>query len=274
MGKTKTAVIGNIKLDSEKSSKELYSEKKARQKEEMEKVPKVQKEEKSTEKGVKVVTSDIPEVETVTETKETPKHESKRIRPGRGKKYSNAKASIDKTKLYPIKEAIEEIKKIVYSSFDETLEMHLVMKKTPTTASVTLPNSFGKGKKVEVADANTIEKLQNGKVDFDILLTTAEFMPKLVPYAKILGPRGLMPNPKNGTIIENKNDAAKFDANSLNLKTEKEAPLIHTAFGKVSMDSKLLVENAESILKALSGSKQIVRAFIKSTMGPSVKLSL
>lgn len=274
MGKTKTAVIGGIESDSKKSSKQLYQEKKARQKAEMEKAKKSQKEEKKIVDGVKVISSEEPEVDTVVESKSKPKYESKRKRVGRGKNYLNAKSALDKNKLYSLSEAVKNLQKISFSKFDETLEMHLVMKKNPITANVTLPHSFGKGKKIEVADVNTIEKLQKGKIDFDVLLSSPEFMPKLVPFARILGPRGLMPNPKNGTVIKNKADVKKFDANTLNLKTEKDQPLIHTSFGKVSMDSKKLVENAEKIMGALSGSKQIVRVFVKSTMSPSLKIKL
>lgn len=274
MGKTKTAVIGTIQDDSKKSSKQLYQEKKARQQAEMEKANKVQSNDQKRQEGVKTVTDKTSEDSVSIDTKQTAKHESKRKKADRGKKYINAKSNLDKNKEYPISEAISEIKKIVYSNFDETLEMHLIMKKASITAKATLPHPFGKGKKIEVADVNTIEKLQKGKIDFDILLASPEFMPKLVPFARILGPKGLMPNPKNGTVIKKKSDAKKFDANTLNLKTEKDQPLIHTSFGKVSMDDKKLTENAKKILEALGGSKQIVRVFMKSTMSPSLKLKL
>ena len=98
-------------------------------------------------------------------------------------------------------------------------------------------------------------------------------MPKLVPFARILGPKGLMPNPKNGTMIKDKKEAEKFSADTLNLKTEKRAPLMHTSIGKVSQKQKELEENCEAILEAV-GKRQILRAYLTSTMGPSVKLRI
>jgi ribosomal protein L1 len=83
-----------------------------------------------------------------------------------------------------------------------------------------------------------------------------------------------MPNPKNGTLVPDLKKAKSFSTGAVTLKTEKEAPLIHTVIGKNSQRDEEIVENAEAVLKALGGSKQIVRAFIKSTMSPSVKLSL
>ena len=115
--------------------------------------------------------------------------------------------------------------------------------------------------------------MKDGKIDFDVLLATAEMMPKLVPYAKLLGPKGLMPNPKNGTLIKSKKEAKKFGGNTMTIKAEKAEPVIHTTFGKVSQKPKELEENLETILKAI-GKKQIVKAYIKSTMSPSVKIAL
>ncbi len=98
-------------------------------------------------------------------------------------------------------------------------------------------------------------------------------MPKLVKFAKMLGPKGLMPNPKNGTLIKTAAEAKKFSGNSKTIKTEKEAPLIHTSFGKLSQKDKELIENANAILTSINA-KQIVRAYVKSTMSPSLKISI
>ena len=98
-------------------------------------------------------------------------------------------------------------------------------------------------------------------------------MPKLVPFAKVLGPKGLMPNPKTGTLIKNPNDAKKFSANSLTIKTEKDFPLIHTVIGKASQKDSELIENAEAIIEAVN-KNQIVKVYLKSTMSPSVKLAI
>jgi len=192
----------------------------------------------------------------------------------RGKKYQEAKTKINPANLYSLPEAIKLAKETSYSKFDGSLELHLVLKKIGVSANVKFPFSAGKEKKIEIADDTTVVKLKEGKIDFDILLATAEMMPKLVPFARILGPRGLMPNPKNGTLISDPKKAKAFSPNSITVKTEKEAPLIHTVFGKVSQPEKELVENAEAILTALGKDKQIVKAFTKASMGPSVKIKI
>ncbi len=220
---------------------------------------------------VKVVEAQEPEV---VEKAEAKKKKERQIEAKvRGKKYIEAKSKISRDKLYSIPEAISLVKNTSYSSFDGTMEVHIVVKKTGLSANVTLPFSAGKAKKVEVASNATIEKLKSGKIDFDVLLATAEFMPKLVVFAKTLGPKGLMPNPRNGTLIKSTKDADKFSANSVTLKTEKSAPLMHTAFGKVSQSDKELASNLEAILAGV-GKTQLVKAFVKSTMSPSVKLAI
>lgn len=200
--------------------------------------------------------------------------EKKIVEKIRSKKYQEAKAKTDREKFYKISDAVKLVKETSYSKFDGTMELHLVVKKTGTSAQVTLPHAAGREKRVEIASDDTVEKLKAGKIDFDILVATPEMMPKLVPFARLLGPKGLMPNPKNGTLVPDPKKAKGFSAGTLNLKTEKEAPLIHTVVGKNSQADHEIAENIEAILKALGGSKQIVRAFLKSTMSPSVKLAI
>lgn len=192
----------------------------------------------------------------------------------RSKKYQEAKAKVEAGKSYSPKDAIKLLKEISYSSFDGTVELHLILKKAGGSVQVTLPHTAGREKKIEIASDETVEKLKNGKIDFDILITTPAMMPKLVPFAKLLGPKGLMPNPKNGTLVPDPKKAKGFSGNTKTLKAEKDAPLIHTVIGKVSQNEKELEENLEAIFKALGGAKQIVRAFIKSTMSPSIKIQL
>jgi large subunit ribosomal protein L1 len=259
MGKTKTAFVGET-LEEKKEKK--------RKKEEPKKVH------ISGLKGgqrIKAIEAE-PLVEEQTPEEET---KAKRARSPkvRGKRYLEAKAKVD-TNDHPLENAIKLVKETSYSKFEGTVEMHLVVKKAGITAKVVLPHSAGKEKKVEVASDETIKKLKVGKIDFDVLLATADMMPKLVPFAKVLGPKGLMPNPKNGTLLSDIKKAKDFSASSITLKTEKEAPLIHTVIGKVSQPEKELIENAEEILKALGGSKQIIKAYVKATMGPSVKLAI
>jgi len=191
----------------------------------------------------------------------------------RGKKYIEAKRKVDSTKVYPLKDAITLAKETSTSKFDGTMELHLVTRKSGLAASVELPHSSGKTRKVEIADEQTIKKLESGKVDFDVLLATPDMMPRLVPHARLLGPRGLMPNPKNGTIIKTKKDAEKFNADKVTIKTEKSAPVVHTVVGKVSMKEGDLLENIESILNVI-GKKQVLKAYLTTSMGPSVKVSV
>lgn len=199
---------------------------------------------------------------------------AKRVERVRGKKYTQAKSGLDHEKFHKVSEAVELVKKASYSKFDGTMELHLVVKKTGTSAQVALPHQAGKVKKVEIATDETIEKLKSGKIDFDILVATANMMPKLVPFARLLGPKGLMPNPKNGTLVNDPKKLNSFSTSVITLKTEKEAPLIHTVVGKVSQKDEEIVENIESIIKALGGDKQIVRIFLKSTMSPAAKIKV
>ena len=217
---------------------------------------------------IKTTTIDLAQEETVAKEPKTIKKAKVR-----GKKYKENKAQVDRNKFYSLLDAISLIKKISYSKFDGTVELHLVTKKAGISANVTLPHSTGKVKRIEVADEATLEKLKTGKIDFDVLLATAEMMPKLVAFAKLLGPRGLMPNPKTGTLLKSVTDAKKFSADTLTVKTEKKAPVIHTTAGKVSMEEKAIKENIEAIFKAV-GKTQILKAYIKPTMGPSVKIAL
>ena len=98
-------------------------------------------------------------------------------------------------------------------------------------------------------------------------------MPKLVPFARILGPKGLMPNPKNGTLVPDIKKAKSVGGNIVTIKTEKEAPLIHAVIGKVNQNEKELADNLNAIIKGVS-EKQIEKAYLKATMGPSVKVTI
>jgi len=191
----------------------------------------------------------------------------------RSKLYLEKKAATDRNKFYSSQDAVELVKQVSYSKFPGIVELHLTVKKENLSTSVTLPYSTGKTRKIEVASAETIEKLTQGKVDFDLLLATADMMPKLVPFAKLLGPKGLMPNPKNGTIIKDAKEADKFLGNTMTIKTEKKAPLIHTIIGKVDQADSELLANLEAIFKGV-GKNQVLKAYLKPTMGPSVKLAI
>lgn len=268
MGKTKTAFVGGTEDTGQKPSYDKAAKMaKRKAKEEAQKVHLSGLKGGQRVKMVEATTTGNKEAEAIE------KKEKEKKRKVRGKKYQELKSKVDHNKLYQIDEAIKLVKETSYSKFDGTVELHLVVKKTGLTTNVNLPHSSGKTKKIEIADEKTIEKLKTNKIDFDLLLATAEMMPKLVPFARILGPKGLMPNPKNGTVIKSAKDADKFKGNNLTIKTEKEAPLIHTIVGKVSQKETELEANIKTILDSI-GEKQITKAFLKATMSPSVKLSL
>lgn len=277
MGKTKTAFVSGMPAE-EKSGKAAYEEKKKRKLEEEKKRQAEAKKAQVSKVGlkggerIKVISGPAPEelaTETEKEEKEAKKQRKQRVR---SKNYKDAKAKIDRNKLYSLKDAVKLVKETSYSKFNGSVEMHLVAKKD-ISLNVELPHSAGKEKKVEVANDKTIDKLKKGKIDFDILLATADMMPKLVPYAKLLGPKGLMPNPKAGTLIKSAKDAEKFKGNSVIVKTEKKQPVIHLVVGKVDLEDKNLTENISTVLDAI-GKKQIVRAYLASTMGPSIKVKI
>ncbi len=254
MGKTKTAFIGTEEAGKERKQK----------KEKVEKIHIA-----GLKGGQRITTVEAEPVVLEEEVKEEEKAKKIKAPRVRSKKYLEAKGKVNSANPYSLVDAIKLMKDTSFSKFDGSAEMHLVVKKTGASVNVTLPHAGGKAKKVEIASDETIKKLTAGKIDFDILIATPEMMPKLVPFARVLGPKGLMPNPKNGTLIA---DPKKYSANTLNVKTEREAPLIHTVFGKVGQAADELKENAEEIIRVLGGGKQIVKAYIKATMGPSIKI--
>ncbi len=270
MGKTRTAVISGEPEPTKKEVKKKRKQKKSLREEKGVRIPGL----KGGERIVAVDTGLLPEKEKpVDKAKEGKEKKIRRPPKKRGKKYLDSRAKVDSKKLYPISEAVKLVKETSYSSFDGTVELHLAVKKEGLSLNAELPYSSGKKKKVEIANEKTVEKLKKGNIDFDVLLATAEMMPKLVPFAKLLGPKGLMPNPKTGTLIKKAADAKKFSGNTISLKTEKKAPVIHASIGKVSQKSAELIANTQAILDAVT-KNQITKAVLSATMGPGVKLEL
>uniref|UniRef100_A0A7C4XIN8 Large ribosomal subunit protein uL1 n=1 Tax=candidate division WWE3 bacterium TaxID=2053526 RepID=A0A7C4XIN8_UNCKA len=206
--------------------------------------------------------------------------------------------------MKPISEAIKEVKKNSKGNFDETVELHinlnLDIKQSDQIfrSTVTLP--FGTGKTVKVAvlankkinkadlvlSESDIHKLEKGEIqpgrDFDVLVVEPSFMPKMAKLGPVLGPAGVMPNPKTGTVTENVEEAVEsFKKGKIEIKNEPNAPIIHTIIGKCSFEDAKLVENYKEIMTALKQNKPqkakpdwIKSAFLATTMGKSVELKL
>lgn len=202
-----------------------------------------------------------------------------------GKAYRIAKKLIELGKLYPLKEAVELVKKTSFSKFDGSVEAHINTLEKGLRGQVTLPHGTGRQIKVAIANPsassgqvdsfeNLLKKIELNNIDFDILVATPEAMPKLARVAKILGPKGLMPNPKAGTISDKPEELAKkFSSGATQFKSESEFPIIHMVIGKVSFPNKDLEENLTALISAI-GPTKIKSCFLKSTMSPSVKVQI
>jgi len=192
----------------------------------------------------------------------------------RGKKYQKARKSVDKTKTYALDESISLLRKMKYADFDESVELHLNIDKSGLRGEVDLPHATGKTLRVKIVDDQVIAELEKGKMEFDVLVTHPSFMARLARFAKVLGPKGLMPNPKAGTISQNPEETAKkFAKGNLHWKAEAKFPLIHQIIGKISGKDAALIDNAKAFLTSV-GFPHIKSAFIKSTMSPAVKIDL
>lgn len=190
----------------------------------------------------------------------------------RSKKYQLFKKMIDKNKNYSLKEAIALLKKMNDFNFDQSVEIHLNLDKTGLKGEVEFPYSIGKNIRAVIVDEEVLRKIEEGKIDFDILITHPSFMPKLARFAKILGPRGLMPNPKAGTISPNPEMVVKkFEKGMTRWKSEPKFPLVHQMVGKLKMKEEELEENIKAFLKAV-GLNHIKEAYLKATMTPSIRL--
>jgi len=192
----------------------------------------------------------------------------------RGKKYQKSKKQVDGKKTYSVKDGVSLLKKLKFAKFDESVELHLNVDEIGLKGEVELPHSTGKTTKVKIVDDKVLEDIEKGKLDFDILITHPQYMPKLARFAKVLGPKGLMPNPKAGTISPKPEEVAKkFSKGGVRWKTEAKAPIIHQMIGKISNDEKVIEDNASAFLSSI-GKNHILSAFIKTTMSPSVKLQI
>jgi large subunit ribosomal protein L1 len=225
----------------------------------------------------------------------------------RGKRYQEAAQQVDRAKAYESREAIELAKRTSYANFDETVELHFRLGVDPRHADqqvrgvALLPHGLGKevrivvftqgeGERVaEEAGADyaggdeLVRKVEAGWLDFDVALATPDMMPKIGKLGKILGRRGLMPNPKSGTIASVEELPAVIETarkGRVEFKLDKTA-LIHLPIGKVSFDEEKLLENlaaaVEAVVKARpSGAKgQYIKAIsLATSMGPGIMLDL
>ncbi|MBA7607645.1 50S ribosomal protein L1 [subsurface metagenome] len=224
-----------------------------------------------------------------------------------GKKYNEAAKLVDRDKLYEPEEAIALAKKASYANFDETLELHLYMNLDPRHADqqirgvATLPHGLGKSPRVlvftqgeavraaEEAGADyagaddMVKKIEEGWLDFDVAIATPDIMGKVSKLGKTLGRRGLMPNPKSGTIVPPQ-DLPRAIADARKGRAEfrmDRTAIIHLSVGKLSFEDEKLLENlatvVETIVKARpSGAKgQFIKsASLSAAMGPGIKLDL
>lgn len=278
MGKIRTRVLGSeedekkqIEEQKKKSAQKKQAKIRAQGLKGGERMSQVEVSDSSVEKmdkAKKILDSKAPEA------KEKKTKEKKVVVRQRGKKYLEMKKLVDKTKSYDLKEAIKLLKKMKFAKFDESVELHLNVDKTGLKGQADLPHSIGKTTRVAIVSDALLADIEKGKLEFDVLVTHPSFMPKLARFAKVLGPKGLMPNPKAGTISPKPEEVAKkFSTGGVRWKTEPKAPLVHQMIGKISLDDKAIAENAVSFITSV-GKPHIFGVFIKSTMSPSVKLDI
>jgi ribosomal protein L1 len=208
-----------------------------------------------------------------------------------GKKYREAVKQIDSSKVYSLNEAVELVTKTNPAKFDATVEMHINLGVDPKQAdqnvrdTVALPAGTGKDIKVVALDDTSAEKifsqLDKEQIDFDVLVATPDMMPRLGKYARLLGPRGLMPSPKSGTVTNDVAAAVKeAKAGKVEYRVDQ-AGIIHLGIGKVSFAPEKLLQNAEAVLASVRAAKPaslkgiyIKSAYLSSSMGPSIKIEV
>lgn len=219
------------------------------------------------------------------------------------KKQKEAVAKIDKTKLYSLSDAFALIKEVAYAKFDESVDIAVRLGVDPRKANqmvrgvVTLPHGTGKDVRVlalvtpdKEAEAKAagadyvgldeyLQKIKDGWTDIDVIITMPAVMGKLGPLGRVLGPRGLMPNPKTGTVTMDVAKAVEeVKAGKIDFKVDKTG-IVHASIGKVSFDAQKLVENASELIQTLIKLKPtaakgtyVKSIYISSTMSPAIAL--
>ena len=223
----------------------------------------------------------------------------------KNKRLAAASKAIDRTKSYPLEDAVKQVKQTSKAKFDETVEMSMNLGIDPRHADqmvrglTSLPNGTGKtvrigvfarGPKAEEALAagadvvgaeDLAEKIQAGEINFDRCIATPDMMGVVGRLGKILGPRGLMPNPRLGTVtMDVKGAVGAAKAGQVEYRAEK-AGIIHAGIGKVSFDEAKLVENAKALADAIQKAKPtgakgtyLKKASLSSTMGPGIRVDV
>lgn len=192
----------------------------------------------------------------------------------RGRRYKFALSLVDRNKLYPIEEAIDLVKKTSIARFDGTISAHLNLTEDELTVDVPFPHSTGKKMRIALASDELIGKIEAKQIDFDVLLSTPEMMKRLVKVAKILGPLGLMPNPKAGTISDNPEKRKReLESGTTQVRSESKSPLMHVVIGKTTSETKALAENLQALVTAVRTTK-LRKLTLASTMSPGVKVDL
>jgi len=265
MGKIKIRVLGDETLENEQkqSSKQKNKDKKLV---------------KGTKGGERVI-SVGPSEEEIAEIQESkPKSAKKTFKKEKksphSKSYQKVMETLDRNKKYSLTEALSMLETLKRSKFDETVELHVNTTELGISGNITLPHGTGKQVRVAIADDDLLAKVASGKIDFDILLAKPEMMPKLARVAKILGPKGLMPNPKNATLVKDPEKALEnFKKGQVNFRTEMKAPIMHLIVGKMSFGAKKLSENIQALIEAIKKEK-IRNITLKSTMSPGIKIQI
>ena len=207
------------------------------------------------------------------ETKKEIKKGNKKPAKKRSKHYLEAIKKISKDKNYSLSEAIKLLKSISISKFQGNVDVNLNTREKNLKGEVIFPHPTGKKQNIRIVDEELLNDLEKGKVDFTMLIAEPKMMARLVKFAKLLGPKGLMPNPKNGTVTEKPEEAIKNMVGKSQFKTEAKFPLVHISIGRIDIPEKDLIENFQALIKAV-GKRNIAKAFISPTMGPSLKIDL
>jgi len=218
----------------------------------------------------------LPAEVSLSETKEGPRPANKRHDFRGGRAIKTSKSKVDPQKKYELKEAVKLLKSTNITKFVSTVTLHLnlVTKDTPTRVELTFPFVAGATKRVAIVTDELIKDIEKGKLEFDILVTSPAFMPKLAKYAKVLGPKGLMPSPKAGTVTNDPEKKAKeFAGGKTVVKAEAKFPLMHVTVGKIDQKEEELIANIQALLDGVK-LKNVTKATLASTMSPGIKLQL